>query len=405
MTISPEQLTRWRLVLGKGSEDRFSQMGAGCALSDEQLQMDEALEAIYAGEGEGEAEISKREWEAPLSGRPHGSVRGRNMPRVARWLDQIREFFPTDVVVLLQQDAIERRGLKELLFEPEIMAKVEPSIDLASMVLTLKNLVPEKAKAAARDLVRRVVEELRKRLDSQFAQAIRGALNRNRHSPFRSLPNLDWPRTIRRNLKNYNPDLKVLIPENISFFSKQQRQNEWNVIIAMDQSGSMATSLIYGGIMGAILASMPAVETHVVAFNHEDVVDLTEHCSDPVDLLFGVQLGGAEDYWKATCYCERYMHTPAKTLYILIGDLHDTSPNEARFVKKMEFLLESGLKAVTLLAISDQGQPSYNANLAEKLAKLGMPCFGCTPERLPDLLAAVLKGNDLRQFAETNRIK
>lgn len=405
MTISPEQLTRWRLVLGKESEDRFSQMGAGCALSDEQLQMDEALEAIYAGEGEGEAEISKREWEAPLSGRPHGSVRGRNMPRVARWLDQIREFFPTDVVVLLQQDAIERRGLKELLFEPEIMAKVEPSIDLASMVLTLKNLVPEKAKAAARDLVRRVVEELRKRLDSQFAQAIRGALNRNRHSPFRSLPNLDWPRTIRRNLKNYNPDLKVLIPENISFFSKQQRQNEWNVIIAMDQSGSMATSLIYGGIMGAILASMPAVETHVVAFNHEDVVDLTEHCSDPVDLLFGVQLGGAEDYWKATCYCERFMHTPAKTLYILIGDLHDTSPNEARFVKKMEFLLESGLKAVTLLAISDQGQPSYNANLAEKLAKLGMPCFGCTPERLPDLLAAVLKGNDLRQFAETNRIK
>jgi hypothetical protein len=403
MSIDPEQLNRWRLILGKESQECLSQMSPGCcSLSAEQQEMDEALEAIYASQTE--QEISRDEWETPLTGRPHSSVKGRSMPRVARWLDQIRNFFPSDVVVLLQHDAIERRGMKELLFEPELMARVEPSLDLASTVLELKNLVPEKAKAAARDLVRRVVEELRKRLESKFAQAVRGALDRNQHCSFRSFPNLDWPRTIRRNLKNYNPDLKVLIPENISFFRRQQRQHEWNVIIAMDQSGSMATSLIYGGIMGAILASMPAVETHVVAFNHEEIVDLTELCADPVDLLFGVQLGGAEDYWKATCYCERFMHTPAKTLYILLADLHDTSPNESRFVKRMEFLLESGVKAVTLLAISDQGQPSFNENLAEKLARLGMPCFGCTPDRLPDLLAAVLKGNDLRQFAESARL-
>lgn len=403
MPFTPEQLTRWRLILGKDSQESLSHMSpAGCALSAEQLEMDEALEAIYASESE--QEISRDEWGSSTEGRPHGAAKGRSMPRVARWLDQIRNFFPKDVVVLLQHDAIERRGMKELLIEPEIMAKVEPSVDLASAVLELKNLVPEKAKHAARDLVRRVVEELRKRLESRFAQAIRGSLDRSQHSPFRSLPDLDWPRTIRRNLKNYNQTLKTIIPEEISFFRRRRRQNEWNVIIAMDQSGSMATSLIYGGIMGAILASMPAVETHVVAFNHEEVVDLTEHCSDPVDLLFGVQLGGAEDYWKATCYCERFMHTPAKTLYIVIGDLHDTSPNEKRFVKKMEFLLESGLRAVTLLAISDQGQPSYNANLAETLAKLGMPCFGCSPDRLPDLLSAVLKGQDLRQFAESVRL-
>lgn len=403
-TFTPEQLTRWRLILGKDSQECLGGMAAGgCALSAEQLEMDEALEAIYSSDSD--EEISREEWEGDTTGRKHGAVKGRSFPRVAKWLDQIRNFFPSDCVVLLQKDAIERRGMKELLFEPEMLAKVEPSLDLASTVLSLKNLVPEKAKAAARDLVRRVVEELRKRLESKFAQAIRGALDRNRHSPFRSLPNLDWKRTIRRNLKNYNPDLKVIIPEHTFFFSRQQRQAEWNVIIAMDQSGSMHSSLIYGGIMGAILASMPAVETHVVAFNHEDIVDLTEHCADPVDLLFGVQLGGAEDYWKATCYCERFMHTPAKTLYILLADLYDTSPNESRFVKRMEFLLESGVKAVTLLAISDQGQPSYNANLAEKLAKMGMPCFGCVPDKLPDLLAAVLKGQDLSKFAEVNRLK
>lgn len=403
MPISPEQLQRWRLVLGKESQECLATYGGGCTLSAEQLEMDEALEAIYAGESD--QEISRDEWSRKPDGGPHGSVKGRSMPRVARWLGQIRTFFPKDVVVLLQHDAIERRGLKELLFEPEIMANVEPSVDLASAVLALKELVPDKAKAAARDLVRRVVEEVRKRLESQFVQAVRGSLDRNQHSLLASMANLDWPRTIRRNLKNYRPELGTLVPERISFFQRRRRQNEWNVIIAMDQSGSMASSLIYGGIMGAILASMPAVETHVVAFNHDEVVDLTEHCSDPVDLLFGVQLGGAEDYWKATSYCERFMHTPAKTLYILLADLHDTSPNEKRFVSKMEFLLASGIKAVTLLAISDQGQPSYNADLAGRLAKLGMPCFGCIPDRLPDLLAAVLKGADLRQFAESARLK
>lgn len=397
MPIDPANLARWRLILGKSAEESLQRMG-GCVgqsiLGGEQGELDDALEAIYSSD-----EIDQAEWEAPTDGRPHGTVKGRTFPRVAKWLDQIRSFFPKDVVVLLQKDAIERRGLKELLFEPEVMANIEPSLDLAATVLAMKNMVPEKAKASARELVRRVVEDVRKRLESQFIQAIRGALQRNRHSPFRSLPNLDWPRTIRRNLKNYNQELKTFIPEQLSFFSRQQRQNQWNIIIAMDQSGSMASSLIYGGIMGAILASIGAVETHVVAFNHEDVVDLTEHCSDPVDLLFGVQLGGAEDYWKATCYCERFMHTPAKTLYVLLADLHDTSPNTKRFVKKMEFLLESGIKAIGLLAISDQGKPSYNESLAQTLAGLGMPCFGCTPEKLPELLAGVLRGSDLKVLA------
>ena len=401
-SIDEEQLKRWRLILGQASQEALAGLASsGCELSPEQIEMDEALAALY---DESDQDISRDEWEEKTVG-PHGAMKGRSMPKVARWLDQIRNFFPNDVVVLLQHDAIERRGMKELLFEPEILSKVEPSVDLASAVLQLKNLVPEKAKAAARDLVARVVEELREKLESDFVRAVRGALNRNEHSPFRSLPNLDWPRTIRRNLKNYDKTLGTIIPEQMSFFSRRHRQNEWNVIIAMDQSGSMHSSLIYGGIMGAILASMPAVETHVVAFNHEEVVDLTEHCTDPVDLLFGVQLGGAEDYWMATSYCERFMHTPAKTLYIIIGDLHDTSPNEKRFLRKMEHVLESGVRAVTLLAISDQGQPAHNEHLASKLAKLGMPCFGCIPQRLPDLLAAVLKGNDLSKFAADVRLK
>ncbi len=193
----PEQLRRWRLILGKTAEESLH--GMGCRhglfgpgqplLAGDQAEADEALETIYPSD----EELSREEWEASTEGRKHGYVRGKSFPRVARWLDQIRTFFPADVVVLLQRDAIERRGMKELLFEPELLANVEPSIDLASTILALKNMVPEKAKAAARDVVRRVVEDVRKRLESQFVRALRGAIDRNHHSPFRSLPNLDWP--------------------------------------------------------------------------------------------------------------------------------------------------------------------------------------------------------------------
>ncbi len=400
--MTHEQVLRWRLILGKSAHDDCESMAGRCGMAgglmtDEATALDDALELVYPDESD---EISKEEWETGGVGK-HGPVGGRTFPRVARWLDEVRRLFPKDVVVLIQKDAIERRGLKQLLFEPEILASIEPSVDLASMVLSLKNMVPEKAKAAARDVVRKAVEEIRKRLESAMKQAVRGALDRNRHTGFRSLANLDWQAVIRRNLKNYLPELKAIIPEHLSFFGRLQRRAEWNVIIAMDQSGSMASSLIYGGVMGAILASMPAVETHVIAFNHKDVVDLTEKCDDPVDLLFGIQLGGAEDYWMATRYCEQFMHTPAKTLYILLADLHDTSPNQSKFVRKMEELLAGGLKAVTLLAISDQGKPSYNEPLAKKLTNLGMPCFGCTPDRLPELLTAVLKGQNLNTFAAT----
>src|SRR6516162_4177384 len=251
-----DQLQRWRLILGQSADDDLQEFGRrqGCLgtgdslLSGETAAMDEALDLIYSGEAADGLDITRDEWEREPGGK-HGWVKGRTFPRVARWLGEVRRLFPKDVVVLIQKDAIERRGFKQLLFEPEIMAEMEPSVDLASMILSLKNMIPEKAKAAAREVVRKAVEEIRKRLESQMKQAVRGALNRNQHTPFRNLANLDWQRVIRRNLKNWLPDLQVLIPEHLSFFSRHQKRNEWNVIIAMDQSGSMATSLIYGGVM------------------------------------------------------------------------------------------------------------------------------------------------------------
>jgi hypothetical protein len=413
--VAIDRLARWRLILGSEAEKDLQALataggalaggggrGAGGGLLPSDLAaLDAALEPVYAS-GEGYVEPTRQDDQDPFH-RYLPGARGKGwaatMPKVATWLDDIRKHFPNDVVAVIQRDAIERKGLTQLLLEPENLARIEPSIDLVATLLALKDMVPAKAKEAARDVVQRVVDEIRKRLESRLERAVRGALDRSRHSPLASLPNMDWKRTIQRNLKNYDPKRKVVIPERFFFFSRQQRRKLWNIIIAMDQSGSMTNSLIYGGIMGAILASLPALETHVVAFNQEHVVDLTEKCSDPVDLLFGTQMGGAEDYWMASTYCEQFIHDPRRTIFVLLADLYDTSPNETKFVQKMEEWVADGVKPIGLLAISDSGVPEYNKQLAEKLQSIGMPCFGCTPDRLPDLLEAALKGHDLSRFA------
>src|SRR6516162_8085619 len=260
-----DRYTRWRLVLGKSADEGLCQL-AGCPggglLSGDLANLDSALGFIYGDEGQGEGKPKQR-----------GAGLGASAPKLARWLRDIRGYFKKDVVTVIQKDAIERKGLRQLLFEPETLGQVTPSIDMVGTLMSLKNMIPDSAKEAAREIVRAVVEDIVKRLRGQLEQAVRGSLDRSRHSPIRSLPNMDWQRTIRRNLKNYDRQRGVIIPDNFHFFARQHRRREWNVIVCMDQSGSMADSVVYGGVMGAILASIPALETHVVVFDTE-VVDL-----------------------------------------------------------------------------------------------------------------------------------
>ena len=365
---------RWRLVLGKRVED---QMGR---LSGEMGEIDGVLGAIYDPE------------DPPAEGKGRGAGLGGSSPRLAAWLGDVRRFFPRDVVVVIQQDAIERKGLKQLLFEPELLAQVTPSVELVGTLLSLKGMIPDKTKETARQVVAAVVEEIRKKLQGAIEQAVRGALDRSRHQPIPSLPNLDWKRTIEGNLKNYLPERRTLLPDRFHFFARQRRRHEWNVIVCMDQSGSMADSVVYASVMGAIFASIPALETHVVAFDTE-VVDLTAQCSDPVDLLFGVQLGGGTDIHRAIAYCQGLIHDPQKTLLLLITDLFEGG-NEAQLVRRMEALAHGGVRALCLLALSDSGVPSHDERLARKLAGVGVPSMGCTPGVLPDVLAGLLKGRN-----------
>lgn len=385
--VDTEQLRRWRLILGKDSQDSLSGMCNGALdLSTDQALMDEALAAIYDETAE-EAEKG-----------PRGAGLGASAPRLAKWLGDIRTYFKEDVVTVIQQDAIERKGMDQLLFEPEMLKNVQPNVQLVGTLMSLRGRIPERTKETARMVVRAVVEKIKLQLEQKIRQAVMGALNRNEHSPIPHVSSIDWKWTIGRNLKNYNTDLKRLIPERVYFYSRAQKSNTWTVIVDMDQSGSMADSVVYGAVCGSIFASLPALDTRVVAFDTE-VVDLTEKCGgDPVDMLFGVQLGGGTDINKSVAYCEQFITDPRRTLFILITDLFEGG-NQAQLVRRMGEMAASGVRAICLLALSDSGVPTFDEGLARKLASLGIPCFGCTPQKLPDLLEGALRGADLQALA------
>lgn len=300
---------------------------------------------------------------------------------------------------IIQNDAMERKGWKQLLFEPEVLATVKPDIQLVGTLLSLKGKIPEKTKDTARQLVKAVVDELVQRLHEDIRRAVTGALNRRQHTPLPSLSGIDWKRTIQRNLKNYDADRKQIVPERFYYFDRAKRSKEWTVIVDIDQSGSMAESVIWASVVGSIFASIPSLDTRVVVFDTE-VVDLTEQCAhDPVDMLFGIQLGGGTDIHKSVAYCEQFIEEPKKTLFIIISDLYEGG-NQAGLIRRMRELREAGVKTMCLLALSDEGKPFYDEQVAKQLSRDGTPCFACTPALLPQLVEGALKGQDLAELAK-----
>jgi Mg-chelatase subunit ChlD len=366
-----ERARRWRLILGGGAND-----GTSCQLSGSDLGMDRTLEALYD------------------SDRKAGL--GSSSPNVARWLGDIREYFPSSVVRLMQADALERLQLRQMLLEPEMLASVEPDVNLVATLMSLRAVIPNRTKETARLVVRKVVEELTKKLENPTRQAIAGALNRSIRNRRPRLQEIDWDRTIRVNLRHYQPDYRTVVPETRIGFGRK-RNSLRDLILCVDQSGSMAASVVYAGVFGAVLASIPSVSTRMVVFDTA-VVDLTEEISDPVELLFGVQLGGGTDIHRALTYCEGLVRRPTDTVLVLISDLFEGG-DRAGLLKKAAALVDAGVKMVALLTLSDNGAPGYDHDIAAKFAALGIPSFACTPDRFPDLMAAAMKGDDLQAFA------
>lgn len=372
--MEEEYLKRWRLILGGNEAD-----GTGITLTQEEQRIDQSLEAVYDSDRRGGL--------------------GSSAPKVSRWLGDIREFFPQTVVQVIQRDAIKRLNITSLLTEKEMLETVVPDVHLVATLMSLGRVIPEKNKDMARQVVRKVVDELLRKLSAPTQQAVTGALNRSARRRNPRYNEIDWKTTITKNLKNYQPEYKTIIPEmRIGYGRKRKAMKD--IILCLDQSGSMGTSVIYSGIFGSVLASIPAVSTRMVVFD-TTVVDLTDDLQDPVDLLFGVQLGGGTDIARALTYCQGVITRPQDTVLVLVTDLYEGG--DAREMrKKFVSLVNSGVQLIVLPALNDDGAPSYDKNHAEFLANIGVPTFACTPDKFPDLMAVALSKQDLGMWISQN---
>ncbi|MFE2110330.1 VWA domain-containing protein [Kitasatospora sp. NPDC059463] len=373
---SDERLRRWRLVLG-GEAD-----GTGRTLNGRDAAMDGALAALYRGAAEdGRAG-------QPRSGRRSAGL-GGSAPQVARWLGDIREYFPATVVQLMQQDAITRLGLEQLLLEPEMLEAVEPDVHLVGTLLSLKHALPETTRETARAVVGRVVADLERRLADRTRATLGGALDRSARVNRPRHRDIDWDRTIRANLKNYLPEHGTVVPERLVGYARAQRAVKKDVILCIDQSGSMAPSVVHSAVFGAVLASMKSLDTRLVVFD-TSVVDLTEQLTDPVDVLFATQLGGGTDINRALAYCQSRITRPAETIVVLISDLYEGGIRD-EMLKRVAAMKAAGVQFIALLALSDEGAPAYDHAHAAALAALGAPAFACTPDVFPEIMAAAIE--------------
>jgi Mg-chelatase subunit ChlD len=361
---------KWRLILGKTEESEESS-----ELTSTEAAIDNALDALYG--------------ESAKAGL------GSSAPKVSRWLGDIRKYFNTEIVQILQKDAFEKLGIERMLLEPELLQSVEPDVNLVSTLISLNRVIPAKTRETARMVVRNVVNALIQKMQNPMREAVMGALSRSVRNRRPKFKEIDWNRTIRLNLKHYQQDYKSIIPQNLIGHGRKGQALR-NVILCVDQSGSMGSSVVYSSVFAAVLASIPAVKTHMIVFDTA-VADLTKDMQDPVDLLFGAQLGGGTDINKALTYCSQLISNPSESILILISDLFEGG-NAAEMIRRATALKASGIQFICLLALNDEGAPIYDKNMAEKFASLGIPSFACTPKFFPDLMAAAIKKDDINAW-------
>ena len=374
-----ERMRRWQLALGGDDQS---------CLSERDQRLSQALSALY---------------NAPAQTKGRGGL-GASSPRVARWLGDIREFFPTPVVQIIQRDAFERLNMKSLMLEPEFLSTLEADVHLVADLISLRSAIPEKTKDTARQVVRKVVQALLARLELRTTELVRGALNRSQRTRRPRFSDIDWGRTMGANLRHYQAEHKSIVPETLIGHSRKSKTqaNLDHVVLCIDQSGSMASSVVYASIFAAVLASIPGIGTKLICFDTA-ILDLTDQLSDPVEVLFGVQLGGGTDINSALAYCEQKIEQPSKTHLVFITDLYEGGDAQS-MLARVAALKHSGVNMIVLLALSDDGHPGYNSDHAEKIAAMGCPVFACTPDQFPDLMATALTRQDIQQWAAAQDI-
>ena len=413
-----ERRRRWRLVLG-GAASADGEVGSSATQGDGSGPVDdEAAEPgepsrgrrvdrpgmtdvpLHGDDARIDAALGAVYDRRPRRGRARDGGLGASAPSVARWLGDIRRYFPTTVVQVLQRDAIDRLQLHQLLLEPELLDAIEPDLQLATLLVSLGSALPDDTRESARSVVRAVVAEIERRFAARTREAIDGAITRSQRTRRPRPADIDWLRTIEANLRHYVPDRRTVVPERIVGHSRRRRGLARDVIVAIDQSASMADSVVYASVYCAVLASMPSLRTQVVAFD-TTVVDLTPLAVDPVDLAFGVQLGGGTDIASAVAYCRRLVANPTETVLVVVSDLFEGG-SPSLLVERMAELVRAGTTVVVLLALSDAGAPSFDHGIAAALADVGVASLACTPDAFPELFAAAIEGRDVASWANAH---
>jgi Mg-chelatase subunit ChlD len=365
---NPTAIARWRLCLGHDAE------AEGLTLNTAEQRIEQLVGFLF-GEERGR-------------GRSGGS--GGSHLTVPTWVDEVNELFPREACEVLQKELVRRKGIDKLLDSPELLEKVEPNVELVKTILTHKELLNENTRVLARKVIDKVVEELKKRMKVQVEQSITGAVRRDRHSPQRVYRNLDLRTTLRRNLKNYDKETERLLVDRVFFYAAERRRRPWHVIIAVDQSGSMLDSAIFSAVMASIFYELPSVRTSLFLFDTQ-VVDMTEEVGQPVDVLLRVQLGGGTNIAAAMRYATQLVRQPQRTIVVLITDFYEGG-DERDLVRQTEEMFQAGVRMIGLGALGYDARPAYNRTTAKKLRKAGMDVLSCTPEKLAECMAGIMRG-------------
>jgi len=372
-------LTRWRLILGKSADEHGVSIDGG----DADAQRIEALVGFLFEPKMGEGSESRSK------GRSGGLGPGHAM-NVPRWVDEVGQLFPREAKEVMERELVNRRGLRELMEKPELLERIEPNQELVKTLLTHRDLLNEKTRALARKIIAKVVEDLRKKMKLQVEAAIVGAIRRDKHSPRRVVRNLDLGRTVRRNMQNFDKESGKLLVDRLYFYAAERKSRPWHVIVAVDQSGSMLDSAIFSAVMASIFAELPAVRTSLFLFDTE-IADLSDQVGQPVDVLLSLQLGGGTDITKALEYANQLVRQPARSIVVLITDFYEGRA-EHELVHQVRDMAQSGIRMIGLGALGYNARPEYNKTTASKCRKVGMDILSCTPEKLAEAMAHIIRG-------------
>ncbi len=368
-------LDRWRLVLGKYADQRLRN---GQGLQGANARMDQALDYLYGREYQGRG----------LRGDIGPGSLDPSQLTLVTWLSEVRELFPQETVELIEKHALDRYGLTELVTDPQTLERLEPNQQLLRTLLTLRGHLKGEVLHMARRIIKQVVEEIRRRLESEVRQALSGRLNRFKHSPMAMAQNFDAQGTLRKNLKHFDRQRQQIVIEQLRFFERNTRRLPWDIILCIDQSGSMADSVIHSAVMAGILAALPAFRVKIVVFD-TNVVDLSEHADDPVEMLMRVQLGGGTDIAQAVRYCSQLVENPHRTVLVLVTDFCEGAP-PGELVRAVKSLAEARVKLLGLASLDSQAHPVYDRQMAERLAACGMEIAALTPQKLAHWLVKVI---------------